>query len=386
MNVRTLAPRLDVVLGWGFDVLVMSEVRVARPAIRSLSRVMRSKGFDAVFGVPPPPSPTFSVRPGGLAVVTKLPLSVRKVHPPELSYWEEAGRIVIADVIDGDAHLYVLAIYGYAPSHEEHTANDSLLTECMAWAGRQKVCVLFTGDMNETVHTSGALASSMEHNMRRISPDSPSTAGKHASVSKQMPIDHALVNLPLWDCLIESRFRYDLPLADHYPIVSVFRSPSSLPLSWSWPKPCREFPSVPVVQDVPFPDSANTFTAWSEQSRHWLQESYGVAIAQKTMLSASSYSPPLHPPPKEYAHLIKIVRAILHLQKLDRPHWGQTRYLHLKLDAIQMIWDGQHESLEALLVAVKQKVGRAIQNLQEDMLRKWRQESSVMDSGHKEIT
>ena len=90
-----------MVTGWGFDVLAMSEVRVAKPAIRALSRVARSRGFDAVFGVPPPPSPTFSVSLGGLAVLTRLPITVRKVHPPELVKWEEEGRILVADVIDG---------------------------------------------------------------------------------------------------------------------------------------------------------------------------------------------------------------------------------------------------------------------------------------------
>ena len=361
VNVRTLAPRVDVILGWGFDILVLSEVRVALPAIRSLSRYFRAKGCDAVFGTPPPPSPTFTVRPGGLAVITKLPRAVRKVHPPELSHWEGQGRVLVADVMEYSAHIYVLAIYGFAPSHEEHATNDSLLTECFAWAGRQRVCVLVTGDMNETVYSSVALASVTEHNLRRISPDMPSTAGKWSALSKGHPIDHAVVNLPLWDSLLESRFRYDLPLADHYPLVSSFLSPSSLPPSvWLWPKPCREFPNAPVCENVPFLDSAHTFAEWSEQARRWLQDSYSVTIEPKTSLKTSNHTSYLSSPPPLYTKLIKTVRSILHLQKLESPHWGQVRALHEKLAKLEMEWNGHHDTLEPLLMEVKRRMNEVI--------------------------
>ena len=55
LNVKSLSSRLSLLLSWGFDVLVLSEVRVARAAIRSLTRAAKASGYDAVFGVPPPP-------------------------------------------------------------------------------------------------------------------------------------------------------------------------------------------------------------------------------------------------------------------------------------------------------------------------------------------
>ena len=214
----------------------------------------------------------------------------------------------------------MLAVYGYALS---------LLTQCMAWAGRQKVCVILTGDMNENVHTSPALASAYELYMIRISPDTPSTSGKTSALSKNLPIDHALVNHPLHECLISSSFRYDLPLADHYPLVSCFRSPSTSPLRWMWQKPCKEFPNQPVVSA--FPEEATTFTQWSEQSRRWLQQSFGVVIPPKNTLVATADLPRPPTPPMECQRIFKAVRAILHLQKLDVPHWGQIRSLHRRL-------------------------------------------------------
>ena len=235
VNVKTLSPRVGILLGWGFDVIATSEVRVAQSAMRSLARVARASNYDVVFGIPPPPSPS-------LAVFARLPRTVRKLHPQELVRWEDQGRVLVVDVIHADLHVVVVAVYGFALSHPNHGATDDMLCDCLEWSGCQKVPVIMVGDLNETMQTSPALVSAHEHKMTRVSPDTTTTAGKNVHLSKNLPLDHALVNQHLRDSVIESVLRHDLPLADHFPVVTTFLTQQEDLLTWQWPKPNQKNP------------------------------------------------------------------------------------------------------------------------------------------------
>ena len=130
VNVRSLSSRLSLLLSWGFDILIVSEARVA--SMRSLARVAKAGGYDTIFGPPPPPSPTFAVSPGGLAVFSKLPISLRKLHPLELEQWDASGRLVVVQVVHGKDGFVIVAVYGFPLSHGEHGTNESLLTDALA--------------------------------------------------------------------------------------------------------------------------------------------------------------------------------------------------------------------------------------------------------------
>ena len=180
VNVRTLSPRVGILLGWGFQVIAALEVRTARPATKSLARVARSH-----------PSPTFSVSPGGLAVFSLLPRSLRKLHPPE---WEEMGRVPTVDAIEGDVLIVIVAVYGLALSHLDHGMNDDMLVDCFAWSGRQKIPVICLGDLNENLNTSPAIVSAQEHGVWRVSLDSASTTGKRAHTHTSQRVCHWIMH------------------------------------------------------------------------------------------------------------------------------------------------------------------------------------------------
>ena len=373
MNVRTLSPRLGILLGWGFDIVAASEVRVASPAMKALARVARANNFDVVFGNPPPPSPTFSVSPGGLAVFARLPRVIRKVHPPELMRWEEMGRVLTVDVIHGDVHILLVNIYGFALSHPSHGTNDDMLAQCFAWAGCQKLPVACLGDFNETLQSSASLVSAHEHNMLRVSPDSTTTAGKTNHKSRNLPIDHVLVNRCLFDSVVASVVRYDLPLADHFPIITTFLTPDLTNMTWQWPKPNHKISDQIVVRDVPFHVSGTTYVEWAEACRRWLQTTYGVTIPPKicrTTTIATHLPPKL---PRQVSVILKTIRSALHLQKLDHPHWGQTQSLTRKTTTLNIEWDGDKASLETVLATLTQMLQSEVKTLHEAMMRQWRE-------------
>ena len=130
------------------------------------------------------------------------------------------GRILVADLISHDQHIVIIGVYGFPLSHSQHTTNDDLITQVPSWVGRQRVCVMVTGDYNETLNSIHVLSASREVNMSRVSPDTPSTLTKQGYESKHLPLDHAYVNEALRQRVLPSEFRSDLPISDHLPLVT----------------------------------------------------------------------------------------------------------------------------------------------------------------------
>ena len=224
------------------------------------------------------------------------------------------------------------------------------------------------------LHSSPALVSAHEVGMRRVSPDTPSTSGKHAYTSKTLPIDHALVNRALWDAVVSSTFRYDLPLADHFPLVTSFLSSDTPIPTWEWPAPVRNLPRQVCVQDVPFPEGARTYVEWSEQARNWIQDSYLLHVPSK--VSRVAVLPRKKPVmlPLAYARIYKLVSAITHVQKLDNPQSLQIRSLNRRksLEAFDITWDQTRESLDDLLEQARQILSDTCKNLHEGLMTKWK--------------
>ena len=371
VNVRSLSSRLSLVLSWGFDLLIVSEARVAKAAMKCLARVARASGYDVVFGPAPPPSPTFDVSPGGLAVISKLPISLRRLHPPELDRWDSSGRVVVVQVVNGRDGFIIVAVYGYPLSHVEHGTNESLLTDSLVWSGKTKAPVLMAGDFNETIRSSPMLAAAGEVGMRRVSPNFSSTMGKVTHIAKRPPIDHAFVSKAMWCRFSRCSLRYDLPLADHFPLLlSLFSSRLSLP-SWSWPRPPSVLPREPVKWVRP-PQPAVTFVQWSEQWRKWLEQSYGVSIQSKIQLTATPRVQKVPKTPPGCLCIQKAYRSALHNSKLDAPRQSQVDALARKLFHLSIHWDKQISTIDDVMNVLSQRLTQCLKELHAQMLKKWK--------------
>ena len=170
LNVRTLSSRLPAVLSLSFPILLLTEVRVPPTSLKTMTRLARLHSYDAIFGTPPGPSPTFSTSPGGIGLFSLLPLCLRRLHPHQLHRWDSNGRLLIGNVLMHGLNLVIVGIYGYPPSHPDAHANDELISDALAWSGAQKCCVLLTGDMNASVTNCAPLSASREFGMYRLSP------------------------------------------------------------------------------------------------------------------------------------------------------------------------------------------------------------------------
>ena len=99
LNVKTLAKRFDLLVGLPFPLLLLSEVRASATGLRSLARRAMRLGITSVWSSPPPPSPTFSVAPGGTVVLAKSPFVAKEQPVPALQGWVSAARLCIARVL-----------------------------------------------------------------------------------------------------------------------------------------------------------------------------------------------------------------------------------------------------------------------------------------------
>ena len=123
LNVRSLAAKLDLILALPCEVFCLSEVRASWSAKRSMSRVAAAAGFSAVWSNSPPPSPTFSVSPGGCAIFVRAPLSAQEIRAPALERWVSEAGLCLAKVCDAGRNTWCFAsCYGYPVSHQNRGA------------------------------------------------------------------------------------------------------------------------------------------------------------------------------------------------------------------------------------------------------------------------
>ena len=102
--------------------------------------------MTAVCGPAPPPSGTCAVSHGGVAILSRLPLTLRIVRPAELLPWITKGRILPAYVLAPSTYFLLIVIYGYPVGHKDRPANDQMLHDVLTWSASVKAAVLITGD------------------------------------------------------------------------------------------------------------------------------------------------------------------------------------------------------------------------------------------------
>ena len=136
LNVRSLAAKLDMILTLPFEVFCLSEVRASWSAKRAMSRVASAVGFSVVWSNSPPPSPTFSVSPGGCAIFARAPLSLQEIRAPALEKWVSEARLCMAKVSDARRNTWCFAsCYGYPISHQSRGANEIFLRDVLTFLG-----------------------------------------------------------------------------------------------------------------------------------------------------------------------------------------------------------------------------------------------------------
>ena len=224
---------------------------------------------------PPPPSPTFSVSPGGLCAIAKSPWKTRKLHVASLSKWESMGRILVLQV----AHtvpLLAIVIYGFPCSHSLNATNDVMFAECFHWVSGQNQLAIVVGDFNESVDTSSVIALCNQWKLWRVSGTAPTTKGKNRPLARSAAIDHAFCNSKALDLGFFMDVDYGFSCSDRYPITGrIFLPVASYPLVWCWPAP-----SKPCLNKKPAvtwgPSSPTSLTEWSTKASRWVSEAFGL--------------------------------------------------------------------------------------------------------------
>ena len=276
---------MDAILDLGFEVYLLSEVRVSTPQQSSLARLLKSRNFTTVFSAPPPASNTFSVPPGGVAICAKNEFTLRKLDVEAIAEWECEGRMVAAHLTCRGRGLVLISVYGYPASHQRRSMNDMMLIQLHNWIASLKMPVLVAGDLNTNILSSSYLSLCHAAGIWRISPDVPSTSNRFGGVSEVMPLDHALVNARMLDWGVRADIRHDICISDHFPVVGRWNVPieRELPiLKW----PAKMDVSGPMINHVQWVGGSNTYVEWAQKASKWIAETYMVPQQSKTTVTS----------------------------------------------------------------------------------------------------
>ena len=322
LNVRSLPSRLELLLSLPFHLLALTEVRASGSGIKSLSRVAARLGFDSIWSSPPPPSPTFTVSPGGCAFFARSPLSVSTFVMPALQKWVNEARLCVAMITDSaGSKMCIATCYGYPASHPKHSANEDLLRDVLTSLGDLTCPAVLVGDLNTHPNASNVLARALDVGMHRISPDHPTTLTKDGKVASRPALDHAYVNRRGWDLGIKAKVDATLRLSDHLPVLLrfVFRSPRFSQVVWPTtikslqPKQC-EVPCIPIPMN---------FDQWQACAMGWLTIAHQQPIPPKGLvgMKLQEYSDKQPAPHLRFRRLLSLQRAAFELSSFG---WKPT--------------------------------------------------------------
>ena len=379
---KTLAKRFGDIVAWPFPLFLLSEVRVSATGQRALERRASREGITCVWSDPPPPSPTFSVSPGGTAILARAPLVAKTQPVPELQQWVSAARVCIARVTypcvsELSSSFVAFVIYGFPESHAERGRNDELLRDVFVSLGAWKSPILVAGDLNTTISHSATLSQADQWGFQRVSPNIATTVNKEGSPSRGLPIDHMLANLPMLDILTECKVDWGVAISDHFPITATIALIKCAFRVARWPQ-------TPYLADLPertcvvFPDVPQmcSFQKWQELACRWLATTLGVKIPSKTKSGTKPYKPQRIPIDHCYRRLLAVERAIAHIlehgetcekvQALNRKLVTVHKHHHLVLTT--NTWNEQ-------LLEVRGWVREYTNHAHGVMLKKWRKEA-----------
>ena len=237
-NVRSLPSKLSALLAWPCSLFLLTEVRVDGPKQRSLGRVLAGKGCSCVWGVQPPPSPTFSVAPGGVAIIAKSPWSVRPYPLPILDKWRKRSRVVTALATHPTMHnILLVCVYGYSDTHPNRGLNEDLLRDALTSIASLNIAAFVGGDLNVHVAESSVLTLSEAIGVTCVSPvRHTTTKTKTGAPSSSHAIDLMFANYKAKDLVSRARVNYHVHLSDHYPVEVMFVTPKCDFPVVKWPR------------------------------------------------------------------------------------------------------------------------------------------------------
>ena len=167
---------------------------------------------------------------------------------------------------------------------------------------------------------------------------------------------------------------YDRAIADHFPVVTTIQQSSHVHHVWLWPRPYQHvFPKKCGNPPLPY---ANSFTAWSETSRHWLQNAFQVSIPPKTALQTTLCQPREVKMEWRYRALLKANSLVHHLQHMNLPHYKQIRALMRKLDSLELSYTLPIELCE-LASLLKRELDEYVQTKSREALGDWKEKAKA---------
>ena len=334
-NIGTLHGKLEAILNTCDDVYLLSEVRLSASAIKSVARAALSFGYESSWSSSPPPARASAVSPGGVGILCRAPLSVRKVRVPELERWMNEGRLLIVHLlIPGSEPILLILIYAYAVSHPSRVDNESFVAQVLHWAQGMSQPILIGGDMNMHREECAALALSHTYGFWHLGPLTPSTKGRDSVLSKKGPIDHVLGNVALCDLGVKVEVDLSRAYSVHYVLAIQVLVPPLEYHVWKWPKVTKFTEHTRADQSLPFPE-AQSITHWSVMATKWLERATGVNIASRTRVTTEPFVPS---PPKvdhDFCALDKARRAVANILRWNLPSARAWASVRRKLAALQ---------------------------------------------------
>ena len=369
INVSSLSKRLEPLVGWGFQIYALQEVRASLEQQKSIARRARACNMSIVFSAPPKPSPTFTTSPGGTAIMVREPLGIRQVFHPLLQEWVDEGRAVAAIISVGRLEVMCLSLYGFPKGHPRQHASEDLLSQCFHWASGVNLPLLLGGDLNSNPDESTSLSLSDMWKLYRITDDSPTTRSRSGGLSSNS-LDHVLANCKMLDANVTARVSHFEAVSDHFPVVGSFRAPEIAFMVTHWPRVPR-LPSLPCAQPE-WAFAGSTFVEWSICAERWVSEAFAVKVPPKLLVHSAPFVPPRPQIDRRYASLRAAYRLVKHLSRCDNnPHaWSS---LAKKLHALRL----SMATLPELARAISLKITEHMQEVQKGALDAWRQKTRV---------
>ena len=384
-NVRSLSAKLSALLSWPVSLFLLSEVRVATPRQRSLSRVLSGQRCSVVWGVAPPPSPTFSVSPGGVAVIAKQPWVARSFPIPALVKWSALGRVVTAKVTHPTCgEVLCISVYGFPESHPSRSMNEHMLKDIIAVMASVTMPIYMGGDLNVSLHSSEALSLCESMGVVCVSPtNTPTTMARSGDPSGTLPIDFIFANMKARDMVCKSRVNHAITLSDHYPVELQFGIPRHRFLVTKWPSTVRL--GAKQREDIPFPTlhESTTYRQWQKIVTRWLSVSFAMRIPPKHAVRTVKYRPPRLPQDVVYRQLLSLQSALQHVithgETLQR-----KRSIARKRLALPPYLKVNDTSYVAMKGEVHQCILDHVKSKQKDTLSAWIQKARLWKASSKE--
>ena len=373
-NVRSLPAKLSFLLSWPVSLFLLSEVRVSTPRQKALSRAISGQMCSVVWGAAPPPSPTFSVSPGGVAIIARQPWIARPYPIPSLSKWCALARVVSAKIAHPTCgEMLCIFVYGFPESHPCRSMNEHMLKDILSAMASVNMPTYMGGDMTVSISNSEALSLSESLGIVCVSPTKmPTTMGRSGDPGESPPIDLVFANLRARDMVQRSRVNHAITLSDHYPVEIELSVPRCGFSVMGWPKTIKL--GEKKRDNVPFPlvPLSTSFKQWQKLAMRWLSVTFETKIPPKHRVRVTKYKQPKLPIDVPYRQLLALQAALQHIiahgETLQR-----KRSIHRKCRAL----DSSIVIRSTTYVAMRDEVHTCMQEYvkrrQKDSLNLWLQ-------------